>query len=121
MMVGATPAPAAQDNPFGKEHSYLWYMRNILPQHPFGVTVWSIKTSACAADYLSKSYRKNASSLLYSLAAAQTPSHYLFLSPNPYFAFVATVIVPSDTQLGLFQRLSRILGKITRTQPYFLQ
>jgi hypothetical protein len=30
MMVGATPAPAAQDNPFGKEHPLLLlFMKNI--------------------------------------------------------------------------------------------
>lgn len=102
-MVGATPAPAAQDNPFGEEHSYQSDM--IHEEHSSPASLWGqcmikiiIKKYACSANYLPSSYRKNAPSLSYSLAVAQTPSHFLLLSPHPFFSFLVTIIVPSDTQ-----------------------
>lgn len=52
-MVGATPAPAAQDNPFGKEHSSsMLCMRNI-PHQRDHIMLHLYHICYCCADRLS--------------------------------------------------------------------
>ena len=108
MMVGATPAPAAQDNPFGKEHSLpLLFMKEISHQSCY-MMLHIRHICHCCTDH------HPVRAILSSPVLTSTSLFFKFYNP-------IIVIALSDTQQGLFTRLWRISGKITRTQLYCSQ